>query len=70
VSRSEVFRLSLLNCMNRIHMLDGNMCLQHMHMFDVDELLAAEFYKMFKLIDLNYELTNIHKLESTSCSSS
>jgi len=51
-------------------MLDGNMCLQHMHMFDVDELLATEFYKIFKLIDLNYELTNIHKLESTSCSSS
>jgi len=62
VSRSEVFRLSLLNCMNRIHMLDENMCLQQMHMFDIDELLAAEFYKIFKLIDLNYELTNIHKV--------
>jgi hypothetical protein len=48
--------------MNRIHMLDENMCLQQMHMFDIDELLAAEFYKIFKLIDLNYELTNIHKV--------
>ena len=62
MSRSEVFRLSLLNCMNRIHMLDENMCLQHMHMFDIDELLSAEFYKIFKLIDLNYELTNFNKV--------
>ena len=70
MSKSEVVRLSLLNCMNRIHMLNANMFLQDMHMFDVDELLAAEFYKMFKLIDLNYELTNTHKVEFTSCSSS
>lgn len=62
MSRSEVFRLSLLNCMNRIHMLDENMCLQQMYMCDIDELLVAEFYKIFKLIDLNYELTNIHEV--------
>ena len=48
--------------MNRIHMLDENMCLQQMYMCDIDELLVAEFYKIFKLIDLNYELTNIHEV--------
>ena len=51
-------RLSVLNCINRISILDANMFVQEMHMFDVDKLILNEFYKMFKLIDLNHQLRN------------
>ena len=69
MSKFEVIRLSLLNCMNRIYMLDGNMFVKDMHMFDADELISAEFYKMFKLIDLSCKLNNFETEEFTSCSS-
>ena len=69
MSKTEVIRLSLLNCMNRIHMFDENMFVQEMHMFDADKLVTAEFYKMFKLFDLSFKLTNIHLEEFKSCPS-
>ena len=51
-------------------MLDANMFVQEMHMFDVDKLILNEFYKMFKLIDLNDHLLNLNTEKFTSCSSS
>tara|TARA_B100000575_G_scaffold219815_1_gene180301 strand:+ start:912 stop:1016 length:105 start_codon:yes stop_codon:yes gene_type:complete len=34
------------------------MFVQEMHMFDAEKLILDEFYKMFKLIDLNHQLLN------------
>ena len=58
LSKTDVIRLSILNCSNRINMLDANMFVQEMHMFDAEKLILDEFYKMFKLIDLNHQLLN------------
>lgn len=58
LSKTDVIRLSILNCINRISMLDANMFVQEMHMFDAEKLILDEFYKMFKLIDLNHQLLN------------
>ena len=58
MNKTDAIRLSVINCINRISMLDANMFVQEMHMFDVDKLILNEFYKMFKLIDLNHQLIN------------
>ena len=58
LSKTDVIRLSILNCINRISILDANMFVQEMHMFDAEKLILDEFYKMFKLIDLNHQLLN------------
>ena len=58
LSKTDVIRLSILNCINRISILDANMFVQEMHMFDAEKLILDEFYKMFKLIDLNHRLIN------------
>ena len=60
MSKTDAIRLSIINCINRISMLDANMFVQEMHMFDVDKLILNEFYKMFKLIDLNDHLLNFN----------
>ena len=70
MSKTDAIRLSVINCINRISMLDANMFVQEMHMFDVDKLILNEFYKMFKLIDLNDHLLNFNTGKFTSCSSS
>ncbi len=70
MNKSDAIRLSVINCINRISMLDANMFVQEMHMFDVDKLILNEFYKMFKLIDLNDHLLNFNNGKFTSCSSS
>jgi len=54
MSKTDAIRLSLLNSMNRIYMLNENDFVNEMHLFDVEKLVADEFLKMFKLIDLNY----------------
>ena len=59
MNKSDAIRLSVINCINRISMLDANMFVQEMHMFDADKLILNEFYKMFKLIDLNLSLIHI-----------
>ena len=41
-------------CMNRIYTLEENDFVNEMHYFDVDKILTEEFYKIFKLMDLNY----------------
>ena len=46
------------------------MFVQEMHMFDVEKLILNEFYKMFKLMDLNHHLLNFNTGKFTSCSSS
>ena len=58
LSKTDVIRLSVMNCINRISILDANMFVQEMHMFDAEKLILDEFYKMFKLIDLNHQLLN------------
>ena len=58
MSKTDAIRLSIINCINRISMLDANMFVQEMHMFDAEKLILDEFYKMFKLIDLNHQLLN------------
>ena len=58
MSKTDAIRLSIINCTNRISMLDANMFVQEMHMFDAEKLILDEFYKMFKLIDLNHQLHN------------
>ena len=58
MNKTDAIRLSIINCINRIRMLDANMFVQEMHMFDVEKLILNEFYKMFKLIDLNHQLIN------------
>ena len=50
-------------------MLDANMFVQEMHMFDVEKLIVNEFYKIFKLMDLNHKLLNFNTKKFTSCSS-
>lgn len=70
MSKTDAIRLSIINCINRISMLDANMFVQEMHMFDVDKLILNEFYKMFKLMDLNHHLLNFNTGKFTSCSSS
>ena len=70
MSKTDAIRLSVINCINRISMLDANMFVQEMHMFDVEKLIADEFYKMFKLMDLNHQLLNFNIEKFTSCSSS
>jgi len=70
MSKTDAIRLSIINCINRISMLDANMFVQEMHMFDVEKLILDEFYKMFKLIDLNHQLLNFNTVKFTSCSSS
>ena len=70
MSKKDVIRLSLVNSMNRIYMLNENSFVNDMHLFDVEKLVADEFLKMFKLIDLNYSLTAQALDEFTSCSSS
>ena len=40
--------------MNRIYTLEENDFVNEMHYFDVDKILTEEFYKIFKLMDLNY----------------
>ena len=67
MSKTDAIRLSVINCINRISMLDANMFVQEMHMFDVDKLILNEFYKMFKLIDLNDHLLNFNTGKFTSC---
>ena len=44
MSKTDAIRLSVINCINRISMLDANMFVQEMHMFDVDKLILNEFY--------------------------
>ena len=56
MSKKDVIRLSLVNSMNRIYMLNENNFVSEMHLFDVEKLVTDEFLKMFKLIDLNYSL--------------
>ena len=58
MSKTDAIRLSIINCITRISMLDANMFVQEMHMFDAEKLILDEFYKMFKLIDLNHQLRN------------
>ena len=58
LNKTDIMRLSVLNCINRISILDANMFVQEMHMFDAEKLILDEFYKMFKLIDLNHQLRN------------
>ena len=53
MSKKDAIRLSLLNSMNRIYMLNENEFVNEMHLFDVEKLVTDEFLKMFKLIDLN-----------------
>ena len=48
MSKTDAIRLSIINCINRISMLDTNMFVQEMHMFDVDKLILNEFYKLSK----------------------
>ena len=38
--------------------LDENDFVSEMHFFDVDEILTEEFYKIFKLMDINHNLTS------------
>ena len=45
------------DCINRIQTLDENDFVSEMHFFDVDEILTEEFYKIFKLMDINHNLT-------------
>ena len=49
MSKTDAIRLSIINCINRISILDANIFVQEMHMFDVEKLILNEFYKMFKL---------------------
>ena len=70
MSKKDAIRLSLLNSMNRIYMLNENEFVNEMHLFDVEKLVTDEFLKMFKLIDLNYSLSTKVLTEFTSCSSS
>ena len=70
MSKKDAIRLSLLNSMNRIYMLNENDFVHEMHLFDVEKLVADEFLKMFKLIELNYSLSIKTLNEFTSCSSS
>ncbi|MBK28330.1 MAG: hypothetical protein CMO77_05815 [Verrucomicrobiales bacterium] len=70
MSKKDVIRLSLVNSMNRIYMLNENSFVNDMHLFDVEKLVTDEFLKMFKLIDLNYSLAAQALDEFTSCSSS
>ena len=49
-------------CMNRIYTLEENDFVSEMHYFDVDKILTEEFYKIFKLMDLNYINLNGAKL--------
>ncbi len=49
-------------CMNRIYTLEENDFVNEMHYFDVDKILTEEFYKIFKLMDLNYINSNGAKL--------
>ena len=70
MSKTDAIRLSIINCINRISMLDANMFVQEMHMFDAEKLILNEFYKMFKLMDLNHHLLNFNTGKFTSCSSS
>ena len=48
MSKTDAIRLSIINCINRISMLDANIFVQEMHMFDVEKLILNEFYKMFR----------------------
>ena len=61
LNKTDIMRLSVLNCINRISILDANMFVQEMHMFDAEKLILDEFYKMFKLIDLNHQLLNKYR---------
>jgi hypothetical protein len=70
MSKKDVIRLSLLNSMNRIYMINENDFVHEMHLFDVEKLVIDEFLKMFKLIDLNYSLSTKTLNKFTSCSSS
>ena len=70
MSKTDAIQLSIINCINRISMLDANMFVQEMHMFDVEKLILNEFYKMFKLMDLNHHLLNFNTRKFSSCSSS
>ena len=70
MSKKDVIRLSLVNSMNRIYMLNENNFVSEMHLFDVEKLVTDEFLKMFKLIDLNYSLATKALNDFTSCSSS
>jgi hypothetical protein len=70
MSKKDAIRLSLLNSMNRIYMLNENDFVHEMHLFDVEKLVVDEFLKMFKLIELNYSLSIKTLNEFTSCSSS
>ena len=70
MSKKDVIRLSLVNSMNRIYMLNENSFVSEMHLFDVEKLVTDEFLKMFKLIDLNYSLATKAFNDFTSCSSS
>ena len=63
MSKTDAIRLSIINCISRISMLDANMFVQEMHMFDVEKLILNEFYKMFKLMDLNHHLLNFTVLK-------
>ena len=45
MSKTDAIRLSIINCINRISMLDANMSVQEMHMFDVDKLTSMSFIK-------------------------
>ena len=46
------------DCISRIQTLDENDFVSEMHFFDVDEILTEEFYKIFKLMDINHNLTS------------
>ncbi|MED5453721.1 MAG: hypothetical protein VX961_04240 [Verrucomicrobiota bacterium] len=70
MSKTDAIRLSLVNSINRIYMLNDNNFIHDMHLFDVEKLVLNEFLKMFKLIDLNYSLAAQALDEFTSCSSS
>ena len=70
MSKKDVIRLSLVNSMNRIYMLNENSFVSEMHLFDVEKLVTDEFLKMFKLIDLNYSLATKALNDFTSWSSS
>ena len=58
LNRQDYIHSLIQDCLNRIRTLDENDFVSEMHFFDVDEIFLSEFYKIFELMDINYNLNN------------
>ena len=57
-NRRDYIHSLIQDCLHRIRTLDENDFVSEMHFFDVDEIFLSEFYKIFELMDINYNLNN------------